>query len=329
MKTTLVTGGGGFLGLAIVRQLIERGYRVRSYSRSSHPELARLGVESFAGDLVESNALAKAMNGCDIVYHVAAKAGIWGRYRDYFEPNVVGTRNVIDACRKMGTSKLVYTSTPSVIYPGGDLEGVDESLPYPAKFEAPYAETKALAEREVLAANCATLSTVALRPHLIWGPDDPHLIPRIVARAKAGRLKRIGDGKNKVDVIYVENAALGHVLAGETLSPSAPQAGKAYFLSQGEPVLLWDFIDRILEVHGVPPVKKRVPIGLAYAAGMTMEAIYRLLPFLGEPPMTRFVAHNLSTSHWFDITAARRDFGYRPVISIEEGLRLVGESVCK
>jgi nucleoside-diphosphate-sugar epimerase len=323
--TALVTGGGGFLGAAIVRRLRARGDVVRSFARGDYPFLTELGVEQFRGDLADAAAVRRAVAGCDVVYHVAAKAGVWGRYRDYFAANVIGTENVIAACRAHGVRRLVFTSTPSVVYHGGDLEGVDESLTYPDRYEAHYPRTKAAAERHVLAANGPNLATVALRPHLIWGPGDPHLIPRLVARARAGKLRRVGRANPLVDVTHVENAALAHVLAADRLAPGSPIAGRAYFLSQGEPVRLWDFINRILAGAGLPPAEKTIPYRVAWLAGAVLEAAYGLLRLRGEPPMTRFVARQLATAHWFDITSARHDLGYAPEISTEDGLRGLGE----
>lgn len=319
--TALVTGGGGFLGTAIVRILCQRGQTVRSLSRQHYPHLDELGVAQVRGDLAEPAAVEQACIDCDIVYHVAAKAGVWGRYRDFFAVNVTGTENVLNACRKQGVRKLVYTSSPSVIYHGGDMEGVNELVPYPVKFEAYYPQTKAIAEKMVLAANGPDLATVALRPHLIWGPGDPHLIPRLLDRARKGKLRRIGRTAKKVDMIYVDNAAHAHVLGGERLAVSSPIAGRAYFLSQGEPVVLWDFINQILGGAGIPPVEKAVSFRLAWCAGLGLETIYRILHLWNEPPMTRFVARQLATAHWFDISAARRDLGYEPLITTEEGLR--------
>jgi 2-alkyl-3-oxoalkanoate reductase len=355
----LVTGGGGFLGSAIVRLLRERGDAVRSFSRGTYPALDALGVEQVRGDLGDANAVAKATAGCDIVFHVAAKAGVWGSWREYYDANVVGTENVIAACRATGIRRLVFTSSPSVTFAGVDQNGVNESEPYPTKFLAHYPHTKALAEQAVLKANGPDLATVALRPHLIWGPGDPHLIPRLVERARAGKLKRIGQESKLVDTIYVDNAAVAHLQAADQLAQTSgsrsgarsaseasvsslacasgsaggdnllnsasasasPVAGKAYFLSQGEPVPLWDFVNRVLAVAGLPPVTKSVPVRLAYTVGAVLENAYRILRFRGEPPMTRFVAKQLSTAHWFDLTAARRDFGYAPAISTDEGLR--------
>ena len=325
--TALVTGGGGFLGGAVVRLLRQRGYAVRSFTRTAYPWLDELGVEQSLGDLSDLAAVERAVSGVDVVFHVAAKAGVWGRYADYFATNVTGTANVIAACKTHGVRKLVYTSTPSVVHGGGDLEGADESVPYPKHYEAYYPETKATAERAVLAANGPDLATVSLRPHLIWGPGDPHLVPRVLGLAKAGKLRRIGTRAVKVDVTYVDNAADAHVLAAEKLAVGSPVAGKAYFVSNGEPVDLWGFLDRVLAAAGQPPVTRTVSAWKARLAGRVMERVYRLLRLTGEPAMTRFVAGQLSTSHWYDISAARRDFGYEPRVSVEEGLRRLGAAL--
>lgn len=321
----LVTGGGGFLGGAIVKMLRERGTQVRSYSRGEYPELARLGVEQRRGDLADREALLKAAEGCDIVFHVAAKAGVWGSYAEYHQANVTGTENVIAACQAHGIGRLVHTGSPSVVFDGRDVEGGDESLPYPDHFEAYYPQTKALAEQLVLAASSPTLATVSLRPHLIWGPGDNHLVPRIIARARAGKLRRIGNRPCLVDTVYVDNAASAHLLAADRLTPGSVVAGKAYFISNGEPIPLWEMVNRILAVAGLPPVTRSISPGAAYAAGRICEGIWNLLRLRGEPPMTRFVARELATAHWFNIDAARRDLGYVPEVSMDEGLARLGE----
>jgi len=317
----LVTGGGGFLGGVIVRQLLEEGYSVRSFSRGSYPLLEALGVESSRGDLAEAEAVREACQDCQIVFHVAAKAGIWGNKDAYYRANVTGTQNVLAACRALGISRLVYTSTPSVVFDGRNLEGVDERVPYAQDYKSAYPATKATAERMILAANDERLATVALRPHLIWGPGDTHLVPGILARGRAGRLRRIGKASNLVDFTYVENAAQAHLLAAARLSPGSGVAGRAFFISQGEPVPLWDFIDRILEAANLPAVTGVVSPRLAYAAGWLCEVLYGRLRLKGEPPMTRFLAEELATAHWFDISAARKALGYQPKVSLEEGLK--------
>lgn len=317
----LVTGGGGFLGSAIVRRLRERGDHVHSLSRGQYPELAALGVVQHQGDIADSIAVSRAASGCDIVFHVAAKAGIAGRYRAYHRVNVLGTANVLTACRHHGIARLVYTSSPSVIFDGRDMAGVDESVPYPSHHEAAYPQTKAIAERLVLRANGPTLATVSLRPHLIWGPGDNHLIPRLLARSRAGRLRRIGREATRIDSVYIDNVADAHVLAAERLAPGSPIAGKAYFITQGEPVPMWDLINRILHAAGLGPVTQSVPTEWAYATGWLLELVYGVFWPNDEPPMSRFVARELTTAHWFDITAARRDLGYEPKVSLDEGMR--------
>jgi 2-alkyl-3-oxoalkanoate reductase len=317
----LVTGGGGFLGGAIVRLLRQRGDTVHSFSRRHYPELDALGVAQHAGDLADAAALARAAAGCDLVFHVAAKAGVGGRYRDYHRANVLGTANVLTACRHHAIPRLVYTSSPSVVFDGRDMEGVDETVPYPAHYEAAYPRSKAIAERMVLRANSAMLATVSLRPHLIWGPGDNHLIPRLLARARAGRLRRIGTASKLIDSVYIDNAAEAHLLAADRLAHGAAIAGKTYFITQGEPIPLWDLVNRILDAAGLAPVTRFVPAPLAYAAGWLLEGVYGVFRPNDEPPLTRFVARELTTAHWFDLRAARRDLGFEPRVSLEEGLR--------
>lgn len=316
----LVTGGGGFLGGVIVRMLRERGDEVRSFSRGEHASLAALGVEQVRGSLENRDAVSAAAKGCDLVFHVAAKAGVWGSYHDFYQANVVGTEHVIAACRSNGISRLVYTSSPSVVFDGSDVEGSDESLPYPDFYEANYPATKALAEQLVLAANSPELAVTALRPHLIWGPGDNHLCPRIIAKGRAGKLRRIGTRSNLVDTVYVDNAARAHLQAADELYPGSSVAGNCYFISNNEPLPLWDMVNRILAAADVPPVTRSIPPKLAFTIGCICEGVWSLFRLSCEPPMTRFVAHELASVHWFDISAARRDFGYTPHISIDEGL---------
>ena len=318
--TVLVTGGGGFLGGAIVRQLVARGLAVRSLTRSVYPWLGELGVEQVQGHLEKFEDVERAVAGCDSVFHVAAKAGVWGRYDDYYDTNVTGTKNLVTASRSAGVKQLIYTSTPSVVHSGGNIEGGDESLPYPKRFSAEYPETKAIAERFVMQSSDGQMPTVSLRPHLIWGPGDPHLIPRLLAKARAGKLRRIGRHPVKVDVTFVENAALAHLQAWDALVAGAAIGGRAYFVSNGEPVLLWDFLNRILAEHGVPQATRTVPTWLAGTAATVVETLHRLFRIQSEPAITKFVVEQLSTSHWYNITAAKRDFGYMPTVTIEEGL---------
>ena len=323
----LVTGGAGFLGSAIVHRLLARDDAVRTLTRRPAPQLAALGVDTARGDLADPEAVARAVEGCDVVFHVAAKAGMWGPYADYWASNVEGTRNVLAACRRHGVPRLVHTSTPSVVHGGTGIEGGDESLPYARRHVSAYPATKAFAERLVLAADDATLATVALRPHLIWGPGDTQLVPRILARARQGRLRLVGDGGARMDATYVDNAAEAHLLAADRLAPGSPVAGRVYFVAQGEPLPVRDLVNGILAAAGLPPVTARTPFPLAYAAGATLEAAYGLLGRREEPLMTRFLAQQLATPHWFDLSAARRDLGYAPRVSTAEGLELLRRSL--
>ncbi len=313
----LVTGGGGFLGRYIVEQLVARGDRVTTFSRGSYPELAALGARQVRGDLRDLRAITAACRGgngppVDVVYHVAARAGLWGPFDDFYEANVTGTDNVIEACRATGVRKLVYTSSPSVIFDGTDQRNVDESMPYPNHYESPYPETKAIGEQRVLAANSSALLTTSLRPHLIFGPRDNHLLPSLIARARKGRVPQVGDGTNMVDLTYVEDAAQAHLQAADALEPGSPVAGSVYFISQGEPVVLWPWISDFLARLGLPPIRIRIPLGLARGAGGLLVAIYRSLRLRGEPPLTPFLASELAQDHYYDISRARRDFGYCP-----------------
>ncbi|MEN8751956.1 MAG: NAD-dependent epimerase/dehydratase family protein [Desulfobacterales bacterium] len=317
-KRILVTGGGGFLGWAVVQRLLEKGALVCSFSRRSYPLLAAAGVDQMQGDIGDPEAVAAACRGVDTVFHIAAKAGVWGCASDFHRTNVVGTRNVIAACTAGSVETLVYTSSPSVVFDGKDMEGVDESVPYPDRYPAPYPQTKAQAEREVVTAAGTGLKTIVLRPHLIWGPGDNHLVPRIIGRAR--HLRRVGDGRNLVDTVYIDNAADAHILAAEVLKTRPELSGRKYFISQGEPMPLWEMINAILEAAGLPPVRKSISLRTARRLGGVMEILYRFLRLENEPPMTRFVAEELATSHWFDIGAARRDLGYRPAVSTTEGL---------
>lgn len=323
----LVTGGGGFLGSAIVRFLRERGQAVRSLTRRRYPDLDALGVAQFLGDVADPEIVSQAVAGCGTVFHVAAKAGLWGPYAQYHSSNVVGTENVIAACRKHAVKRLIYTSSPSVVFTGHDLEGADESIPYAKRYDAAYPATKAIAEKRVLASNDSTLATVSLRPHLIWGPGDNNILPRIYARARARRLFRIGRNNPLIDLTYIDNAAWAHLLAAERLEPGSPITGRAYFIAQGQPVPLWDLVNRFLEVADLPPVKRSIPLPLAILVGGSLETVYSLFGLSGEPQMTRFLARELSTAHWYNLDAARRDLGYSPQVSIEEGLRRLAQSI--
>lgn len=325
-----ITGASGFIGGKIAERLLAGGRRVRVLARRPLPHLEALGAEVILGDLDSSEALRRGCQGAETVFHVAGRVGVWGPADNFFRVNVGGTRNVLAACREVGVPRLVYTSSPSVAYNGGDLAGVNESAPLCIKAPCAYPTSKAAAEREVLAANGPALATVALRPHLVWGPGDKNVVPRVLALARTGRLKIIGSGRNKVDVTHSTNVVDAHLLAEGALIASQPSAlnsqpalppagGKAYFITNGEPVILWDWINQLLRGVGIPEITRRIPLSVAYAAGGLMEGIWRVLPLKGEPPMTRFVAKEMATDHWFDISAARRDLGYTPRVTMAAG----------
>jgi 2-alkyl-3-oxoalkanoate reductase len=306
MLNVLVTGGAGFIGSRIVARLIERGHEVTVFSRNPGESA---GARVIAGDLRDHVACAKAVSDQYAVFHVAAKAGVWGPRREFHGVNVEGTRALLLACHKHGVKRFIYTSTPSVVFTRGGLENADESQPFPARFLTAYAESKAAAEQSVLKANGKEgMMTTALRPHLVWGAGDPHLLPRVLERARAGRLRRVGDGRNRVDITHVNDAAHAHLLALEHIERAA---GKTYFI-RSETIELWPWLNEVLRRAGLAPVDKAVSLRTAYTAGAMLEAVWSILRLKGEPPMTRFVAENLATPHWFNIAAARRDMGYEP-----------------
>ena len=317
----LVTGGGGFLGGAIVELLLARGDEVVSVSRGAYPELEAKGVTCYQADLgQEASArvvLAQALEGCDVVFHVAAKAGIWGKYGAYHAANVDATRNIIEASLRAGVGRFVHTSSPSVCFDGDDEVDAHNDLPYADEFLCAYPETKAIAEKLALAANGNTMAVCALRPHLIFGPGDPHLLPRLIERARAGRLRQVGDGTNEVTMTYVDNAAHAHVLAADTLAPGAPHAGKAYFIGQEEGVNLWGWLNGVLQELEISPIEKSISAAKAKSIGRVAEFLWKWCFLPGEPPMTRFVAAQLSTWHTFSMEPARQDFGYREVVPMD------------
>ncbi len=324
----LVTGGGGFLGQKLCQGLVAHGHQVISFNRGHYAALEAMGVGQIQGDLADHAAILAAAEGVDAVFHNAAKAGAWGSYASYHRANVVGAENVIAACRAHGIGKLIYTSTPSVTHRATHpvQGGTAENVPYGDALKAPYAATKKIAEQAVLAANDAALATIALRPRLIWGVGDNHLLPNLVKRAKAGKLALVGDGQNVIDTTYVDNAAQAHFDAFDHLAPGAACAGRAYFISNGEPWTIERTINALLAAAGAPPVDRHIPFRLAYAAGWLAERLWPALRLNSDPPMTPFLAEQLATTHWYSMAPAERDFGYVPKVSMEEGLRRVAEA---
>ena len=318
---TLVTGGTGFLGRRLVERLLAAGRPVTVLGRTPAPDLEKRGVRFIRASLDDASAITAACVGISTIFHTAAKVGVWGRYDDFYRTNVLGTRALLAGARAHGVAHFVHTSTPSVVYNGQALANADESLPLTTACPSLYPLTKALAEREVLAANSASLRTIALRPHLLWGVGAPPLVPRVLARARAGRLRIVGDGQNTVDMVHVDNAVDAHLLAEQALADSQPSAasGRAYFITNGEPVRLWEWINALLIALGERPVTRKISLGTASSIGAVCETAWRLLPLRGEPPMTRFIAAELAKDHWFNLTAARRDLGYTPRVTMAAG----------
>lgn len=295
---------------------------MRVVCRRRDAEFDSLGIETVLADIRERDKIIAACEGMDAVIHVAAIAKMWGPWSEFYEINTLGTQHVIAGCRKHGVRRLVYTSSPSVTFAGEPQEKTDESAPYPAHWLAHYPHSKALAEQAVRAANGQDgLLTCALRPHLIWGPGDTQLLPKLLERARAGKLRRVGDGKNLIDTVYVENAAAAHLLALDRLTPGSPVAGSAYFITQGEPILLWDWVNQLLALAKLPPVEKGISLSAAYGIGWVMEKLWAVLRRQSDPPMTRFIALQLGLPHYFDLTKARRELGYGPRITTAEGLQ--------
>jgi nucleoside-diphosphate-sugar epimerase len=318
----LVTGGGGFLGRAVTEQLLARGDEVTILARGRYPEVEARGARAVQGDLRDPASLDGLLRGVDVVFHVASKTGVWGPREEFLSINVDGTRNLLTAARAQGVTRFVYTSSPSCVHAGRDEEGVTEAdCPYPSHFETAYPESKARAEQLVLAENDGGFATTSLRPHLIYGPGEPHMLPRLMDRHGKGRLRPIGTGTNRVGLTYIDNAAVAHLQAADALAPGSQNAGRAYFLTDGGAVQLWPWIDAFLQGVGMKPLPGPVPLGPVKVAAGLMEWAWRSFGLEGEPLMTRFAATQLATSHWYDLSAARQDFGYQPLVDGEEGTR--------
>ena len=319
----VVTGGGGFLGRALCQRLLQLGHEVRTICRGTYPDLEAQGVKVYRADLAQhpSN-YQQALRGAEAIFHVAAKVDMWGKYSDFLNSNLTATRNLLQASREEKIKKFIFTSSPSVIADGRDLLGIDETYPYPKRYLAYYPQTKALAEREVLSRSGVEFGpfTIALRPHLIWGPGDQNFVPTILERAKAGRLPQIGNGENLVDLSYIEDCVDAHLLAEAALDQNPAARGKVYFISQGEPVKLWEWIAEVLKRNNVAAVKKKIPAALGYGVASILELCSYLRPGRPEPIITRFLASEMATSHYFSIAAAKRDLGYNPKWTIAQAL---------
>lgn len=325
----LVIGGGGFLGRHLLALLRHHGVPATALGRQPYPALSAAGIPCLTADITDAAGLTAACRGFDTVFHCASLTTMWGNWRLLERVNVEGTAHVVAACRQNGVARLVYTSSPSVVLDTHDIVDGDESLPYPSHYSAGYQRTKQLAEVQVLAANGlpradgGALRTCALRPHLIWGTDDPHIVPQLLQAARRGVLKVIGAGANQVTLTHVDNAAWGHLLAAAELAANGRAAGQVYFLGDSEPVRLWPWINRVLGFWGLPPVTRRVSWRSARVLATLSCAVHHLLPGLGTPRLTPFIVDQLAHSHTFVSAKARRDLGYTPIVSAEAGLQML------
>ncbi|MFI1199981.1 NAD-dependent epimerase/dehydratase family protein (plasmid) [Streptomyces sp. BHT-5-2] len=324
-ERVLVTGGTGFLGTEICRRLIARGTETHSFSRRPSMALSRLGVHQHRGDLADPAAVARAVAGCDAVIHTAALAGVSGPARPYWLTNVYGTRNVLRQCRIHAVRTLVHTSTASVVFRPAGLEYADETTPYPTRHLAAYPRTKAQAEQLVLAANRPALATCSLRPHIIWGPGDPHFLPALRRAVVGRRLVMPGDGFNLVDTTHLRTAAHAHLVALDRLharhsADGQPVAGRAYFIAQGEPRPLRLIVTLLMAAAGIPASWLSAPARLARAAATARETAALLTGTSGTRELSHFLIAELTSPHWFNLTAARQNLGFSPPISFAEGL---------
>ena len=323
-RRTLVTGGRGFLGRALVDALVQRGDDVTILDIATPPDLLPPRARYVRADLCDGAAMTDACRGVDTVFHSASLVHTkHNRVELVRTVNVDGTRSVLGACRAAGVPRLVYVSSASVVYEGRDIENGDETLPYARRFPAPYAETKRIAEEEVLSASGPDLMTCAIRPHVVFGPGDTRFLPAILGRAKAGKLTfKVGRGTFLSDFTYVTNVVDALLAAEERLVPGSPVGGQAYFITNGEPTAFWDFVRRVVEPMGFRAPRYSIPYALAYAAAAVREFIDTLRggTLHAEEGLSRFAIRYICTHHYFSHARATRDLGYRPRVSIQQGI---------
>ncbi len=319
----LVTGGSGLLGRTTISALVACGHEVVALQRNRS---AALACEQVLGDVCDAEAAATAAIDCEAVIHGAARVGVVGSRAEFHRVNVGGTEAVVAACRTAGVERLVFISSPSVGYESEPTVGADARPPITTRHDRSwYSESKAEAELIALAANGSTLAVTAIRPHAIWGPADTQLIGRIVERARAGRLFVVEGGTALIDTTYVDNAADALVAAVEHLTPGSKLAGRAFVISNGEPLPVRVLLERICEAAGVPPPKRDVPLPLARGMAGAVERLWARARPDAEPPATRFLVDQLALAHWFDPRPFRDATGWRPAVSIDEGMRRLAE----
>ena len=312
----LVTGATGFVGRRLVAALLRRGDRVRALGRNPDAcaALAVAGAEVVWADLRDREAVIAACAAVEAVCHVGALSAPWGRAADFHAINVSGTENVLAGCRAHGVGRLVYVSSPNVVFDGTDHRDLTEDAPYPRQFMSVYSLTKKLGEDRVRAATAAGLATVTIRPKAVFGPGDTSLLPRLLSAAQMRRLPQVGDGRNLVDVTYVDNVVHALVLA----LTAAAAVGRTYTITNGEHVPLWDLIKTVLRRLGLDANLRPLPYRVVYALAGLMEL--RATLFGGEPTLTRYSAAILARTQTYNIEAARRDLGYEPVVSVAKGV---------
>jgi nucleoside-diphosphate-sugar epimerase len=308
----LVTGATSLLGGAIATRLQARGDDVTVFQRRP----SGIGVREVLGDVADRNAVAAAVAGADVVIHAAAKVAVVGPWAEYETTNITGTSNVVDAARAAGVERFVYVSSPSVAHHGASLVGVGAGPADPGRARGNYSRSKARAERIALAASGDAFSVVAIRPHLVWGPGDTQLIGRIVTRARQGRLAIVGSGAALMDTTYIDNAA-DAVVAGADRARGL--GGRAFVVSNGQPRPVRELFAAIAAAAGFAPPRLRVPAPVARAAGTVLERVWARLDRADDPPITGFLAEQLSTAHWFDQRETRRALGWQPAVDMDEG----------
>ncbi|MET3451006.1 NAD-dependent epimerase/dehydratase family protein [Curtobacterium sp. 1544] len=312
----LVTGASGFLGRATAAAVRDAGHEVRTFQRRPS---GVSGVSDVLGTMTDGAAVARAVAGTDAVVHLAAKVSLAGDPADFARVNVDGTRTLVDAARAAEVSRFVFVSSPSVAHTGSSLVGAGAGPAEPARARGDYARTKAAAELVALGADAPGFAVVAVRPHLVWGPGDTQLVGRIVDRARKGRLPLLDSGAALIDTLYVDNAASAMVAALEHATDDDVH-GNAYVVTNGEPRPVGDLLAGICTASGVSAPRVHVPAGVARVAGSVVEAVWRVRPGEDEPPMTRFLAEQMSTAHWFDQRRTQQDLQWAPAVSIDEGL---------
>lgn len=310
----LVTGASGLLGGAVARLLLERGHRVRTFQRRP----AGIGsAEDSMGSLTDPAAVRRAVDGMEGVIHLAAKVSFAGAEEDFRQVNVEGTRTLLAASRAAGVRDFVFVSSPSVAHFGSSIVGAGAGAAVPELARGNYARTKAAAELLALAADGPDFRVTAVRPHIVWGPGDTQLVERVLTRAHAHRLPLLGHGAALIDTTYVDNAAAAIVAALDRMDHAH---GQALVVTNGEPRPVGELISQICTACGAPAPRLRVPGWLARGAGAAVEMLWTMRPGQDEPPMTRFLAEQLSTAHWFDQQETRRVLDWEPAVSLDEGL---------